>query len=207
VNVCDANCRAPRRGRCRHCHEFGPVLLDLVLDQRRGRCSGCWQEWCRRRLDDTDASSPLLYGDWGRLAAILVLDQFSRHVHRWLQATCCINESATTTTTPSTTSSTATNALFHQLDQRLPNQATLDALAYQTARLVPPSLEARQMTDFAIQLKDRIHFDVVVPDQCEATQLIATTLARLQSVASDNDGQESNPPPTTTPTVPITPKG
>jgi hypothetical protein len=86
--------------------------------------------------------------------------------------------------------------------------ATPVKAAAQSDAQPPPSLEARQMTDFAKQLKDRIHFDVVVPDQCQAPQLIATTLARLQgavasTVASDNHGQTLTPPPM--PAVPITP--
>jgi hypothetical protein len=71
----------------------------------------------------------------------------------------------------------------------------------------PPSLEASQMSDFAKQLKDRIHFDVVVSEQCQAPQLIATTLARLQgtatsTVASDNHDQTLTPPTTMVPIAP-----
>jgi hypothetical protein len=74
---------------------------------------------------------------------------------------------------------------------------------------LPTSLEARQMMDFAKQLKDRIHFDVVVPDQCQAPQLIATTVARLQGTATStvaSDNHDGNTLSLSPPTVPITPQ-
>jgi len=48
---------------------FGSILAELSQDSSNRR-----MEWCR----DTE-----LYGYRGKMAAIIVLDQFSRHIHRY----------------------------------------------------------------------------------------------------------------------------
>ena len=73
---------------------FQDVICELALEQ------GMWQEWCQ------DAE---LYGFAGKVAAIVALDQFSRHVARY----------------------------YSSLGQKcaIPPQTQLDARAYETAQL------------------------------------------------------------------------
>jgi uncharacterized protein (DUF924 family) len=49
--------------------KYGPTLVEMSIDQHNR-----WIEWCQ----DTE-----LYCFQGKLAAIVALDQFSRHMHRF----------------------------------------------------------------------------------------------------------------------------
>jgi tRNA(Ile)-lysidine synthetase-like protein len=72
-----------------------------------------WNQWC---VEDS-----FLYGWEGKLAAIIVLDQFSRHIQRYLQ-------NAPGNVCPST---------FHQsIRLHLPDQSILDQLAFNTTNLL-----------------------------------------------------------------------
>lgn len=70
--------------------KFEAVVLQLA--------GGLWEDWC----DD-------IHGYQGKLAAIICLDQFSRHQHRFYE---------------------------HAGTSRLPSQSTLDTLAYQISQLL-----------------------------------------------------------------------
>jgi tRNA(Ile)-lysidine synthetase-like protein len=77
--------------------EFGNLLKELSRED-----SARYDEWC----NDTE-----LYGYRGKLAAVVVLDQMSRHVHRHLKAR-------------------------HRTDAALPEQSQLDYLAFKTSTLL-----------------------------------------------------------------------
>jgi tRNA(Ile)-lysidine synthetase-like protein len=72
-----------------------------------------WNQWC---VEDSD-----LYGWEGKLAAIVVLDQFSRHIHRYMQ-NVPENECA--------------SSLLQSVRHHLPDQSVLDQLAYDTTNLL-----------------------------------------------------------------------
>jgi len=76
--------------------QFEWLLIELATDQR-------WKEWCHDPI----------YGAFGKIAAIIVLDQFSRHILRHYQS-------------PSTKPSSSTS---------LPTQTHFDTCALKTAKL------------------------------------------------------------------------
>jgi tRNA(Ile)-lysidine synthetase-like protein len=80
--------------------KFESLLADLAATSSRR-----WTEWCH----DRDG----LYGYQGKIAAIIVLDQFSRHIQRRY----CFLSNSSITSSP------------------IPAQTTLDGLAFQTAQL------------------------------------------------------------------------
>jgi tRNA(Ile)-lysidine synthetase-like protein len=89
--------------------QFGDLLLELSTGQR-------WNEWC---MDVTD-----MYGYQGKLAAIIVLDQFSRHIHRLFSQQLvdgAVDQRL---------------GLQQKMQAQLPAQSVLDALAYETAVLL-----------------------------------------------------------------------
>lgn len=88
--------------------QFGSLLVDLARTATTE--ANRWKEWCE---DD-------LYGYQGKIAAIIVLDQFSRHVHRLLLET----------------PESLDLVLLQLLKRELPEQSVLDALACTTAAVL-----------------------------------------------------------------------
>ena len=91
--------------------EFAPLLRELACaaDETTKteiiKSKSRWYQWC---VQDQD-----IYGYQGKLAAIIVLDQFSRHVHRY-----------------------HANHKKNDGNHSLPPQSTLDTLAFRTTQLL-----------------------------------------------------------------------
>lgn len=104
--------------------KFTDVLKELVIDDGNDdntsvgeKKSGMrWKEWCHNET---------CYGYQGKMAAIVVLDQFSRHIHRYY-----LQQRATLSTSKSMEMDTS------DLMQQLPPQSSLDCLALETAELL-----------------------------------------------------------------------
>lgn len=126
--------------------QFGSLLLDLVGDRCAIDSSSSspplpsrLTEWCDETTTTTDftkttseQNNNMIYGYQGKLAAIIVLDQFSRHVHRFLLE----QQKAVVETTPTIGDHPTLPGHVLLLFQSLPDQSTVDAMAYQTAVLL-----------------------------------------------------------------------
>lgn len=92
--------------------KFGSLLMDLVVPSLSSKSrtfnSEKWFDWC---LDKES-----VYGSQGKIAAIIVLDQFSRHMQRHYETLSADNKSCSKIT--------------------IPPQRDLDALALKTAKLL-----------------------------------------------------------------------
>ena len=98
--------------------KFSAILVELAVPATMR-----WSEWCGYYVDQgskEEGAEPTrhqdddLYGYQGKLAAIIVLDQFSRHIHRYM---------------------TENGAESVKLSQYIPDQSVLDDLAHTTAQL------------------------------------------------------------------------
>jgi len=94
--------------------KFQQLLLDLSRIDDDDDCSTTRDLWCGKE-DDTDDDTPNVFGWRGKLAAIIVLDQMSRHIRRHY--------------TSSTTNNSPKNEEGSP-QQLLPSQKTLDTLAH-----------------------------------------------------------------------------
>lgn len=97
-----------------------------------------WHEWCHgaHGNDDDAHDRAFLYGHSGKVAAIIVLDQFSRHIHRLLLTNSDNNDK----NLKKSTENTVQHRNLLLLQQSIPKQSVLDALAYRTAVLLTEDL-------------------------------------------------------------------
>jgi tRNA(Ile)-lysidine synthetase-like protein len=101
---------------------FTATLLALVEQDR-------WRVWCGT------GTSSLLYGHRGKMAAIVVLDQFARHMHRYYNNCCYGADNHSNNNDSSSISSTAA-ATTRKPPPILPPQKALDELACEIADML-----------------------------------------------------------------------
>ena len=118
-----------------------------------------WYQWC---IEDSD-----VYGWEGKLAAIIVLDQFSRHVHRGLLQRQ--QELLSTTSTTDTTHGENSSSDWEYIQKFLPKQSVLDEMAYTTTQLLLQNHSREYYSTSVISIPMRIF--AIMPLRHQSTNL------------------------------------
>ena len=131
-----------------------------------------WHQWCIQESD--------IYGWEGKLAAIIVLDQFSRHVHRGI----LLSQQQQQQQVPSSSANTDTNneivssAELEYIKEHLPRQSVLDEMAYTTTQLLLQHHSREYYSTSIISIPMRIF--AIMPLRHQSTNVLLSSLQQTQ---------------------------